>query len=71
MLSRVDQTIIIVQTYFYKNVVIRELSVKYSFGQGRAPLLMSVVDILLGMLMYRPSLSLLFVRLFGAREFEL
>jgi hypothetical protein len=37
------------------------------FGQGRALPLIGVVVIILGMLMCRPSLSLLYVRLLGAR----
>jgi len=67
MLPRVGQIIIDVQTYFYENVVLRESSVQYSFGQERTPSLIRVVVILLGILVYKLSLNSLSGRLLEAQ----
>jgi hypothetical protein len=66
MLPRVSQTIIIVQTHYYKSIVHWESNVQYSFGQERTPPLIGVIAILLGMLMYKLFLNSVFVRLLGA-----
>jgi hypothetical protein len=67
MLPWVGQIIIDVQTYFYENVVLRESSVQYSFGQERTPPLIRVVVILLGILVYKLSLNSLSGRLLEAQ----
>jgi hypothetical protein len=52
---------------FLWNVVLRESSVQYSFGQERTPPLIRVVVILLGILVYKLSLNSLSGRLLEAQ----
>ena len=66
MLLRVDQAIIVVHTYFYRNIVLKESIVQYSSKQGITPPFIGDVVIHLDMLMYILSLSSLFVRVSGA-----
>ena len=58
----------VVQTCFPRNIVFRESSAQYAFGQGRNSPLIRVIDISLGMLMNKLSLSFLFVGLLGAQR---
>jgi len=69
MLSWVSQTIIIVQTHVYENIVHGKSNVQYSFGQERTPSLMRAIVIILGMLMYRPYLSPFLLGSWVSREF--
>jgi hypothetical protein len=44
-LSWIDQAIIVIQTHFYTNVVLKESSVQYTFRQEKTSSLMGDIDI--------------------------
>jgi hypothetical protein len=45
-LSWIDQAIIVIQTHFYRNIVLKKSSVQYMFGQEKTSSLMGDIDIL-------------------------
>jgi hypothetical protein len=63
MIPWVGKVIIVVQFYFCGNIIPKESSVQYSFGQMRTLHLIEVVDMLLVMLKCISSLGHLFVQL--------
>lgn len=63
-----SQAITVVQTRFHRNIVFRESNAQYAFGQGRNSSLMGVINIPLGMLMHKLSLSFSSVGLLGAQR---
>ena len=66
MLHWIGQFIIVIQTYFHRNIVFKKSNVQYMFGQRRDSLLIEVINIPLNTLIDKLSLRSLLVGLLKA-----